>query len=188
MSAGISALTRKRHIACQAFQLARTGIVFPHDGLGVNHLVHRGFDLGAQPVDARRAALRDHHIAVAIEHQARQSVGFAVHQPVKRFAIQPLAQGKRDAQPMHQQRCIEWIGGIAPDDARGDQRARIDVGVPEELVLVRVHLHRGAGLELGQRSGGGVDFIAEDPQVAGAQATVFAALEFEDGDGHRALF
>ena len=51
-----------------------------------------------------------------------------------------------------------------------------------------MHLHRGAGLELGQRRGGGVDFIAEDPQVAGAQATVFAALEFEDGDGHRGVF
>ena len=89
---------------------------------------------------------------------------------------------------MHQQRWIEWIGGVAPHDARGDQRARIDVGVPQELVAVRMHLHGGAGLELGQRRRGGVDFIAEDPQVAGAQTTVFAALEFQDGDCHGALF
>ena len=60
--------------------------------------------------------------------------------------------------------------------------------MPQELVAVGMHLHGGAGLELRQRRGGGVDFIAEDPQVAGAQATVFAALEFEDGDGHRGVF
>ena len=114
----------------------------------VDHLVHRGFDFRAQPVDAGRAALRDDDVAVAIEHEARQSVGFAVHQAVKRFAIQAFAQAERDAQPMHEQRGVEWIGGVAPDDARGDQRARIDVGVPQELVAVGVHLHGGAGFEL----------------------------------------
>ena len=55
----------------------------------------------------------------------------------------------------------------------------------QELVAVGVHLHGRARLELCEWRGGGVDFIAEDPQVAGAQAPVFAALEFEDGDGHR---
>jgi hypothetical protein len=49
-----------------------------------------------------------------------------------------------------------------------------------------MHLHGGARFELRQWSGGGVDLIAEDPQVAGAQATVFAALEFEDGGSHAA--
>ena len=48
--------------------------------------------------------------------------------------------------------------------------------------------HGRAGLELCQRCRGGVDLVAEDPQVAGAQAAIFAALEFEDGDGHGALF
>ena len=51
-----------------------------------------------------------------------------------------------------------------------------------------MHLHGGARLELRQRRRGGVDLVAEDPQVAGAQAAVFAALELEDGDGHAALF
>jgi uncharacterized protein YyaL (SSP411 family) len=60
--------------------------------------------------------------------------------------------------------------------------------MPEELVLVRMHLHGRAGVELGERRGGGVNLIAEDPQVAGAQPTVFAALEFEDGDGLRGVF
>src|SRR5213075_2261739 len=70
---------------------------------------------------------------------------------------------------------------LTPDDARGDQRARIDIGEAEELVAVGMHLDGGAGFELGQRRGGGVDFVAEDPQVAGAQPAIFAALEFEDG-------
>jgi hypothetical protein len=69
-----------------------------------------------------------------------------------------------------------------------DQRARIDVPESQELVAVGLHLHGRARFELCQRSRSSVDFIAEDPQVAGAQATVFAALEFEDGDIHVALF
>ena len=63
-----------------------------------------------------------------------------------------------------------------------------DVRISQELVAVGVHLHRGAGLELREWRGGGVDFVAENPQVTGAQATVFATLEFQDGDGHRAIF
>ena len=128
------------------------------------------------------AALRDHDFAVAVEHQSRQAVGFAVHQAIIRLAVQPFTQRQRDAQPVHQQRCIEWIGGITADDARRDERARIDVGESQELVAVGMHLHRGTGLELCQWCRGSVDFVAEDPQMAGTQATVFAALEFEDGE------
>ena len=151
-------------------------------------LGQRRLDLRPQPVDPGRATLGHHHIAVAVDHQSRQAVGFTVNQAIKRFAVQPFAQCQRDSQPMHEQRGIEWIGRIAADDARGDQRARVDVCESQELVAVGMHLHGGARLELCQRSRGGVDLIAEDPQVAGAQATVFAALEFEDGDCHGALF
>ncbi len=83
---------------------------------------------------------------------------------------------------MNQQRCIEWIGGIAADDAGGDQRAGIHIGEAQELVAVGMHLHHGAGFEIGQRRGGGIHLVAEDPEVAGAETAVFAALEFEDGD------
>jgi hypothetical protein len=53
-----------------------------------------------------------------------------------------------------QQPGVEWIGSVARDDTRGDQRARIDVAEAEELVAVGMHLHGGAGLELRQRSRG----------------------------------
>ena len=51
-----------------------------------------------------------------------------------------------------------------------------------------MHLDPGAGFEGGERRNGGIDLVAEDPDVAGAQAPVFAALEFEDGDGHGGVF
>ena len=145
-------------------------------------LATAGLDLATHSVDARGSALRDDDIAEAVEHQSRQAVGFAVHEAIERLAVQALTQRQRHAQPMHQQRCIEWIGGVTADDARRDERARIDVGESQELVAVGMHLHRGTGLELREWCGGRVDFVAEDPQMAGTQATIFAALEFEDGN------
>jgi hypothetical protein len=134
----------------------------------VDHLFDGRFHFGTQAVDARGPALRDHGVAVAIEHEAGQSIGLAEHQPVIRLPVEFFAQRQRDAQAVHQQRCVEWIGRIAPDDSRRDQRARIHVCIAEELIAVGQHLHRGARLELCQRRGGRIHFIAEDPQMAGA--------------------
>ncbi len=167
---------------CQTFELARRGVVLPDQGHGADHLGDGRLHLATQAVDARGSALRDHDVAVAVEHQSRQAVGFAVHEAIERLAVQALTQRQRHTQPVHQQRCIEWIGGIAADDARRDERARIDVGESQELVAVGMHLHRGTGFELREWCGGGVDFVAEDPQMAGTQTTIFAALEFEDGN------
>ena len=86
-----------------AAEFPGTGVVFPYDRFGGDHFVDRGFDVRAQPVDAGGATLRHYDIAVSIEHQARQSVGLAVHQPIPGFAIQALAQAQRDAQPVHEQ-------------------------------------------------------------------------------------
>jgi hypothetical protein len=51
-----------------------------------------------------------------------------------------------------------------------------------------MHLHRGTRFEFRERRGRCVDLVAEDPEMAGAQTSVFAALEFQDGDCHGALF
>ena len=53
----------------QAFQFSRTRIVFPDEGLRVDHFFDGRFHLGAQVIDARSAALRDDHVAVPVEHE-----------------------------------------------------------------------------------------------------------------------
>ena len=88
----------------------------------------------------------DDDVAVAVEHQAGQPVGLAVHQPVERRVVQPLAQRERDLQAVHDQRLARRMRGIATEDARADQRVRIDVGVAEELVAIADDAAQRAGL------------------------------------------
>ena len=69
---------------------------------------------------------------------------------------------------------------MARDDAGTDQRARIDVGLAQELAAVRHHLHELAGLQRRQWCGGGIHLVAEDPEMAGAQSPVLTTFELED--------
>ena len=57
----------------------------------------------------RVAIWPDDDVAVAIEHQARQPVGLAEHEPVVRLARQPLAQRQRHVQPMDDERTVERL-------------------------------------------------------------------------------
>ena len=66
---------------------------------------------------------------------------------------------------------------IAPDDARTDQRMRIDVRVTEKLARdPRRNCTSAPVLRLQQRRAACVDFIGKHPQVAGATAPILAAL------------
>ena len=69
---------------------------------------------------------------------------------------------------------------IAPDDARADERMRIHIGVAEKLVAARMDL-RTTRPVANALSGvaRGVDFVAEYPGVAGANAAIFTAFELE---------
>ena len=69
--------------------------------------------------------------------------------------------------------------GMRPglEQARADQRLRIDVGEPKRPIVVRQHAHQLARLELRQRRLPRVDLIAEYPQMSGVQAAIFVAFQ-----------
>jgi hypothetical protein len=80
---------------------------------------------------------------------------------------------------MHDQRTIQRVAA-AIDQARRDQGVRIDVAGTDRLAA-RIHdRHRIARLEPVQRRARHIDFVAEHPQMAGAQAPFLAALEHQD--------
>jgi hypothetical protein len=52
----------------------------------------------AQPIGSLRAALHDHDLAVAIDHESRRAFGVAVQQPARAFGCeQALALAQREA-------------------------------------------------------------------------------------------
>ena len=68
------------------------------------------------------------------------------------------------------QRAIERMRGVAAQDARADQRVRIDVGVARGTGRgARCTCASAPGAKRRQRRRVGVDLVAEDPQVPGAR-------------------
>ena len=81
-------------VARQLFHCADAGIVLPDDCARLDDLNDCGGDVVLEPLHAGRGGLADDHVAVAIQGQARQAIGFAEHEPVIRFGIQPFAQAE----------------------------------------------------------------------------------------------
>ena len=142
-----------------------------------DHFDDRLDDLVLAGLHAGRADLSDDHLAIAVEHEARQAVRFPVGEAIVRRIIQPLAQRERHLQPVHEQRLPRREAAVATEDPRADERMGIDVGVAEEAVAVAHHAAGGAGRKVRERRSRRVHLVAEDPQVAGCDAAVLARLE-----------
>ena len=72
--------------------------------------------------------------------------------------------------------------GVAAQDARADERMRIDVRVPQELAALRLDLRadrRARSAASGVRVG--IDLVAEHPQMSRGQPALFAALQAQLG-------
>ncbi len=177
---------RGLHVGRQTLELTGTGIVLPYQCGGRHDLLHRGCDLRLQRLHARRADLADDDVAVAIEHEARQPVRFAVGEAVEWAGVQPLAQGQRDLQPVHQQRLARRIARVAAENARADERVRVDVRVAQEVLAVADHAAQGPGLESVERRARGVHLVAEHPEVPGAQPPALPRLQAQFGQGEPA--
>ncbi len=178
-SCGRHARRRRPRRMRQLLQLARAGVVLPEQRRRVR--APCAPRPRPRPCSASMPAVAicpTTHVAVAVEHQPRQAVGLAEHQPVVGLRVQPLAQRQRHVEPLHSSARSDGLVGIAADDARADQRVRIDVGVAQELVAVRdAAAPRAPGAKRRQRRRGDVDLVAEHPQVPGADAAVLAALQ-----------
>jgi hypothetical protein len=149
------------------------------------HFLYRGLDVAAHGFHAGGRDLADDDVPVPIEHQARKPIRFTEHDAVVRRAVKTLAQCERDLHAMHEQRLVERPLGVPAHDARADERVRIHIRVAEELVAIRMHRGERARLEARERRRGGVDFVAEDPEVARADAAIFATFELENRQGER---
>src|ERR1700686_4330827 len=98
-----------------------------------------------------------------IQDEARQCIGLTEDEsPVLRSA-KARAQSQRHAQPFADECAVEALRGISAHDARADERMRVHIGKPQELLPVRLDMHRGACLKAYERSRRIIDFIAEDP-------------------------
>src|SRR6185437_7144457 len=121
--------------------------------------------------------LSDQHIAVAVEDQSGQAVGFPENQTVAGLAMQPLPQRQRRAQAGIDQLAADGLGRVTAEDSRADERVRIDVGVAQKLAALRPDLRWISRRERRERRGVGVDLIAENPEMSPGEATLFAAFQ-----------
>ncbi len=95
--------------------------------------------------------------------------------------MQPRAQPQRDLEPVHDERLVDRLPGVPAQDARADERMRIDVGVADEAAPIGFHDGEITGLERRERRTIGIHFVAENPGMARGEASVLAALEAEPG-------
>ena len=159
-------------IAASFFHQSWRGLSTLSDGFG---------DRVLEPLHAGRRGLGDEHVAEAVDGQSRQTIGFAEHEPIPRLVVEAFAQGQGDLEPVHEQGLVERVLDAATDQARADQRIRIDVADPDRLVAAVDDDAGLARLETAERRTLHVDLVREHPQVPGAQARVFAALEVQRG-------
>src|SRR5215475_11633660 len=75
------------------------------------------------------------------------------------------------------------MSDVTPNNARANQRVRIDVGVTEKLAAVRLHLHQCTRWERGQGRAGRIDLIAEHPHMSRRNPPVLAALKAQHRQG-----
>ena len=97
-------------------------------------------------------------------------------QPIVGNAVETLADGERGTQPCGDKVAVDDCRGVPAQDARCDQRVRIEGGDPEAAVARVDELDQSAGW---QRLGAGVhlDLVREHPRMALAGALVASGLQ-----------
>ena len=113
----------------------------------------------------------------SIEHQPRQQVRLAEHPAAVTRVAEALTERQRGPEAPLDELTAHRLRRIPRQDARADQRVRIDVGVSEERVAVRAQLDHRARRELPKRRALRVDFVTEYPQVPGGETPLLAALQ-----------
>lgn len=171
-------------ILVQTLQLAHRQVVAQQNAGRLQNLHQRAHNGLALRLHAGGGALHHQLVAKAVHDQARQAIGLAVHQPIKRLGKQALAQTQRHLNAVHQQRLVEGDLGIAAHQAGRDQGMRIHIAHAQHLAGMRLDPHRLARREIGQRRGLRVHLVAEHPQVPGLEAAIFVLLESDSGGGH----
>ncbi|MNP13271.1 hypothetical protein D3C76_1055470 [compost metagenome] len=171
-------------IALQAFGVTRGGVVLEQDAAWLEHLYQGCNHVVLVRFHGGRGQLHHEDVEEAVDHQAWQQIGIAIDQAVARLVEQALAQRQGDVQTVYQQRLVQRQLGVARQQAGADQVVRAQCDDAQRLAVGRLENSLLAGLEALQRGRADVDFVAVDPQVAGAQAAVGIGFEAKAGQGH----
>src|SRR5207302_1161457 len=131
---------------------------------------YRRLDLVLERLHAGGRDLADDEVAVTIEHEPRQQVRLAEHPAAVLRLAELLAQDERRREPPLDERAVHRLSRVAGQDARADERVRIDAHVAEERIARSAQLRHRADIEGRERRAGGVDLVAEHPQVPRGEA------------------
>jgi hypothetical protein len=173
---------RRAHVKIQALQFAHRSVVAPQDRLRPEHLRERLEDRVAHRLHARRGDLRHQHVGVAVHHEPRQAVAFAIGEPVEGFREQTAAKRQRHLEPVHQQRGAERVRPVPAHQPRADERLRVGVtGADGPAAMILDH-HRLPGREVLDGGRRGVHLVAEHPGVARQQAPFLVLLQAQGGE------
>ncbi len=164
----------------QMLELARGGVVLPEKTPRARDAPYRRLDLVLERLHAGGRDLADDEVAVTIEHEPRQQVRLAEHPAAVLRSAEFLAQDERRREPPLDERAVHRLSRVAGQDARADERVRIDAHVAEERIARSAQLRHRADIECRERRAGGVDLVAEHPQVPRGEAPIFAALQAQD--------
>ncbi|MCY1515837.1 hypothetical protein D9M68_504390 [compost metagenome] len=174
-------------VTLQAFGVTGAGVVLPEHAAGFEHL-HQGVEHGGLvALHGGGGELYHENVAEAVHHQAGEQVGIAIDQAVERLVEEALAQAQGDVDAVHQQGLVQAVLDVAGHQARADQVVRGEGDHAQRLAAGGFKDGLVTRLEKVQRGGDHVHFVAVDPQVAGAQASIGIGFEAQAGQGHVSL-
>jgi hypothetical protein len=155
------------HVAGEPFHLPARNVVAEEDAGGGELGLEGGHDLVAHALHPGGGDLHHELVAEAVHHQPGEAVALAEDGAVERGAEHRVAKRDRAPDPSAQKGAVQGGVAVAAHQARGDQRARVDVSHPHRRAAGVLHLHQVAGLVGGERGGRHVHLVAEHPQVPG---------------------
>src|SRR5262249_20907516 len=98
----------------QLLERARRRIVLPYQSARRQYVPAPLLDTVPEAFNPQGRDLSDQHLAVPVEHETREQIRLAEHQPIVRLTGEALAQPERRAQTLRNQRAIEVRVAIAP--------------------------------------------------------------------------
>lgn len=128
----------------QPLQPARSAIAAGHDSAPGHERQQHLDDGGQQPFHPGSVGLDYRHLAVAVDHQTRQPVGFRVYQPMERTVRYPGAQVLRIRKPRAQPSHVDHSFRIGVQDTCRNQAARIEHGGAETDTVITLDAHQYA--------------------------------------------
>src|SRR5262249_16912862 len=176
----VAVAAREADAGGQRLELAHLGVGALEDRLRRGELRERVEDRVAPALDARGEELRHQHVRVAVDDQAGQAVGLAVHQ-AQRVGVAPcrqrLAQRERALDAPAEESRVHFLARVEGPHASADLRLRAVRGAPVRFPGSVLDLHRIARAGLARYL---FDRAGEEPGMAPPQGLLAPLLEDED--------